>query len=154
MPTWEVGNSVRQQGFTLLEMLAVLVLLSIAYTLLAAGITRGITSVRERQSVTELMQGMRQARAQAIFEGRPVSLHFDLLKACYGGQQRPLRCLNSNLQLRVEVAAALAGETVAITFYPDGSSSGGNVRVTSASGEARIDVSWLTGNVKIVDAVQ
>lgn len=154
MPTWEAGNNVRQQGFTLLEMLAVLVLLSIAYTLLAAGITRGLSSVRERQSVTELMQGMRQARAQAIFEGRPVSLHFDLPKACYAVGQYPSRCLGSNMQLRVEVAAALMGEKVAIMFYPDGSSSGGNVSVTSASREARIDVSWLTGSIKIVDVLQ
>ncbi|UQI28485.1 GspH/FimT family pseudopilin [Pseudomonas bijieensis] len=143
----------RQSGFTLLEMLAVLVLISIAFMLLASGITRGLTHARERQSMNELLQSLRQARTQAIVEGRPMSLLFDLDSTCYRVEQFPLRCLSAGTQLRIETAEGL-GKGVRMIFYPDGSSSGGNLSLKNASREARIDVGWLTGNVSLVEHAQ
>lgn len=143
----------RQSGFTLLEMLAVLVLISIAFMLLASGITRGLAHARERQSVNELLQSLRQARTQAIVEGRPMSLLFDLNSTCYRVEQFPPRCLSAGTQLRIETAEGL-GKDVTLIFYPDGSSSGGNLSLKNESREARIDVGWLTGNVSLVERVQ
>ncbi|NHN68211.1 general secretion pathway protein H [Pseudomonas sp. NFACC09-4] len=143
----------RQSGFTLLEMLAVLVLISIALLLLASGITRGLAHARERQSVNELLVSLRQARTQAIVQGRPMSLIFDLQSTCYRVEQFAPRCLSAGTQLRVETAEGL-GKDATMIFYPDGSSSGGNLSLKNAFREARIDVAWLTGNVSLVEHAQ
>lgn len=139
----------RQAGFTLLEMLAVLAVVGIAFTLLASGVGRGLASARERQATAELVQSLRQAHSLAVIEGRAVALQLDLRTRCYHLEQRPPRCLQPGTALRVETAAGVAGEGAAIAFYPDGSSSGGNLQLSSAARHTRIDVSWLTGSVSL-----
>lgn len=139
----------RQAGFTLLEMLAVLAVIGIAFTLLASGIGRGLAIARERQATAELVQSLRQAHSLAVIEGRAVAVQLDLRTRCYHLEQRPPRCLQPGTALRVETAAGVAGEGAAIAFYPDGSSSGGNLQLSSAARHTRIDVSWLTGSVSL-----
>lgn len=144
----------RQAGFTLLEMLAVLVVISVAFTLLASGVSRGLAGARERQATAELIQSLRQARSLAVFEGRPVALQVDLRTRCYHLEQRPPRCLEQGTELRVETAAGVAGEGAAFAFYPDGSSSGGNLQLSSAARQTRIDVGWLTGSVSLAQGTR
>jgi len=141
--------ALRQGGFTLLEMLAVMALVAIACTLLATAATRGLTGVRERQATGELLQVLREARVQARRERQRVSVYFDVPALCYRREAQKPRCLPATLQWALQVAAAPAGTEPAIHFYPDGSSSGGNVRLRMAGREQRLDVSWLTGVARL-----
>lgn len=120
-------------------------LVAIACTLLATAATRGLTSARERQAPSELLQVLREARAQARREQQLVSVYFDVPGLCYRRELQKPRCLPATLQWALQVAATPTGAEPAIHFYSDGSSSGGNVRLHIAGREQRIDVSWLTG---------
>jgi general secretion pathway protein H len=143
---------VRQNGFTLLEVLAVIVVISVALTLMVSGMSRGLASVRERHVVTDLLNSLRQAHTLAVIERRSVLLHFDMQKLCYRLEQRPARCLGDGVKLTVETAANLSEEGAAIIFYSDGSSSGGNLRLNTSSRDVRIDVGWLTGSVTLEES--
>ncbi|MCS5516969.1 GspH/FimT family protein [Pseudomonas qingdaonensis] len=120
-------------------------LVAIACTLLATAATQGLASVRERQAPDELLQVLREARLQARRERHPVSVYFDVRALCYRRDAHKPRCLPSSLQWELQVASTPAGSEPAIHFYPDGNSSGGNVRLLIAGREQRINVSWLTG---------
>lgn len=136
---------VREGGFTLFEMLAVLALVAIACALLATAASRGLTVTRERQAPGELLQVLREAREQARRERHRVSVYFDPHATCYQRDKGKRHCLPPNMQWRVQVAAPTGNSQTAIHFYPDGSASGGNVRLSLPGREERIDVSWLTG---------
>jgi general secretion pathway protein H len=137
--------ALRQGGFTLFEMLAVMALVAVACALLATAATRGLAGARERQAPGELLQVLREARVQARRERQRVSVYFDVPALCYRREAQKRRCLPTSLQWQLQVAATPAESEPAIHFYPDGSSSGGNVRLRMAGREQRIDVSWLTG---------
>lgn len=120
-------------------------LVAIACTLLGTAAARGLAGARERQAPGELLQELREARVQARRERQRVSVYFDVPALCYRRDTHKPRCLPASLQWHVQVAATPAVAEPAIHFYPDGSSSGGNVRLRMAGREQRIDVSWLTG---------
>ena len=139
----------RQNGFTLLEMLAVLMVISIVMMLLASGISRGQTGLRDRQSISTLLQSLRQARTLAVIEKRQVQVQFDLVRLCYRLEQKVSHCLPPETRLTVETAAGLSKEDAAIAFRSNGSSSGGNLQLETASRSVRIDVGWLTGSIAL-----
>ena len=137
--------ALRQRGFTLFELLAVMALVAIACALLGTAVTRGLAGVRERQAPGEMLQVLREARVQARRERQRVSVYFDVPALCYRRESGKPRCLPASLHWQLQVAATPTGAEPAIHFYPDGSSSGGNVLLRLAGREQRIDVSWLTG---------
>ena len=46
---------------------------------------------------------------------------------------------------------AVDGQTAAITFLPDGSSTGGRVELAGAARRVQVGVDWLTGRVTVAD---
>lgn len=58
---------------------------------------------------------------------------------------RPKRHWPAGLQVTLHTAEQ-AGSSVA--FYPDGSSTGGNLLLANGSRRWRIDIGWLTGSVQ------
>jgi prepilin-type N-terminal cleavage/methylation domain-containing protein len=61
----------RARGFTLLEMLVVLALIGITMGIVAFGVGKGLHAASERRALTQLVQGLRSARVQAIVSARP-----------------------------------------------------------------------------------
>ncbi len=62
----------RQQGLTLIELLAGLVLIAIVTTLAAPALGAFIDSQRRQDTAQQLNSGLRLARAEAILRSRPV----------------------------------------------------------------------------------
>ncbi len=114
-----------EAGFTLLELLVVLTVLALASSLLVhryagAGndFARGVAAVRER---------LETARAEAMRRGRPRRVTAEELAAAAPG-------------LRIGGAPEAA-----VTFLPDGTSSGGAFLLVSEARSARLEIDWLTG---------
>lgn len=120
-------------------------LVAIACALLGTAATRGLAGARERQAPGELLQLLREARVQARRGQQRVSVYFDVPARCYRRNTHKPRCLPAGVHWRVQVASMPVSAEPAIHFYPDGSSSGGNVQLHVAGHEQRINVSWLTG---------
>lgn len=131
----------RQSGFTLLEMIVVLVILGLTLTLV---ITRGpmhSTRLDTDAAARQVAGTLRLARGRAIAQNQSVSVvlapHF------YQVEGLAAHVVPSDV--------ALAGNPV-IRFAPDGSSSGGTVVVQSATSRVAIVVNWLTGGVEMAQA--
>ena len=134
-----------QRGFTLLEMLVVIVLISIAAGLVGFGLQQGLKAARERQAVGQIVDALRSTRARAIVSGHTARTEFDLHALSFQAPGRPLKHWPADLQVTLHTAEQ-AGSAVA--FYPDGSSTGGNLLLANGTRRWRIDIGWLTGSVQ------
>ena len=134
-----------QRGFTLLEMLVVIVLISLAAGLVGFGLQQGLKAAREHQVVGQMVDALRSTRARAIVSGQTASTVFDLQALSFKAPGRPAKHWPADLQVTLHTAEQ-AGAAVA--FYPDGSSTGGNLLLAHGSRRWRIDIGWLTGSVQ------
>jgi general secretion pathway protein H len=133
------------RGFTLLEMLVVIVLMSIGITVVGFGLNKGLQQAAERQLLGQMVQALRATRSAAIISGQPRETRFDLARRTFQAPGKPAQQWPANMGVQLNTAAGL---DAAFAFYPDGSSSGGNLVVFQGEQRSRIDIGWLTGSVK------
>lgn len=125
----------RQAGFTLLEMLVVLLLLGVATALVAPRLTAG--GARLDGDTRLLASRLAAARDQAVRQGRAVEISLDTRGLSQG----------TSLTLAGEVERGADG-VARLRFLPDGSASGADIRLRGPrGGERAIKVDWLTGRV-------
>jgi len=144
----------RQRGFTILEVVIVLVLAAIMYALMLAVPMRGASGADLKSAARTLASGLRQAQTTAMSTRRDAVLTVDVEAREFvmpGDSQA--RKLPDGLDLKLytaqsEVSSAQKG---AIRFYPDGSSTGGRITVSAGERKYLVDVDWLTGRVTIGD---
>jgi len=139
----------RQEGFTLLEMIVVILLVAVGLSVVSFSLVKGLDSLRGREAGRDLSLALRAARARAITDGQASRVEFDLPGRRYQAPGQPAHALPPRMNLRLTTAAALrVGRHAAIQFYPDGSSTGGNVLLERDGQTWRVDVAWLTGEVR------
>ena len=144
----------RGAGFTLVEIILVLVIGVAAYLLLLGIPMRGTSGADLKAAARTVAAGLRQAQTLAMTTRRDTALTIDLDSREFTVAGDPtIRQLPRDLDLKLYTAQSevTSEKRGAIRFYPDGSSTGG--RVTVASGERKylVDVDWLTGWVSIAD---
>ncbi|WP_426119033.1 GspH/FimT family pseudopilin [Pseudomonas sp. DSP3-2-2] len=132
-------------GFTLLELLMVIVLMAVALGVLGVGLGRGMDAAHDRQALREMVAALRQTRTQAVLSGAPVQMRFNLDERSFQAPGQARRQWPANLAVQLTTGAELGQ---AIAFFPDGSSSGGHLLVERAGQHWRIDVGWLNGSVR------
>ncbi len=148
-------KAARAHGFTLLEMLAVILLIGIAAAAVSISVSQGLASARVRAASSELAGALRATRAQAIVRGQEQSFDVDTRANTYRDvKQRDVRLPKG---LRVSITSAKEDQpndhTGRIRFFPDGSSTGGRITLQSGKRQWHVNVSWLTGEVRVVDTV-
>ena len=136
----------KARGFTLLEMLVVIVLIGVAAGLVGYGLQRGLHSAGERKALAQMVDGLRAARVRAIVSGQPAQARFDLRQRTLQAPGKPPLQWPADWQVRVQTAEGLGA---AFEFYPDGGASGGNVLIALGERQWRVDVGWLTGSVRL-----
>jgi len=142
----------RQRGFTLLELLLVLVIVAAGYALLVRGVPGGASGSELKSAARTVAAGLREARGTAIASQEPTALVLDLEKRSMevSNGARP-RILPPRLDMKLYTAQSeiVDERRGAIRFYPDGSSTGGRVTLASGQRTLLVDVDWLTGRVSI-----
>lgn len=143
-----------QQGFTLLEIIVVLVIGAAIYAIFLGAPLRGASAYDLKSAARTLASGLRQAQTTAMVTRRDavMTLDMDAREFSLPGDKQVHR-LPSDIDLKLytaesEVSSAKKGS---IRFYPDGSSTGGRITVAAGEREYRVDVDWLTGRVWIED---
>ena len=142
----------RSRGFTLLEVLAVIVVIALATTLIATTISGGLGQARVRAAAKDLVAALRYTRSQAVVKGQSQVLTLDVEKRAYRAPGRDWVELPQDMRLTMLTAAQeQVGEGVGrIRFFPDGASTGGHVKLIRGETEWQINVGWLTGEVRLV----
>lgn len=137
------------RGFTLLEMLVVIVLMSIGIGVVGFGLHKGLQQAADRQLLGQMVQALRTTRSAAIISGQTRETSFDLDRRTFKTPGKRPQQWPAEVGVQLNTAADLGeGGGAAFAFYPDGSSSGGNLLVFQGDRRWRIDVGWLTGSVK------
>ncbi|MEO8133171.1 MAG: GspH/FimT family pseudopilin [Betaproteobacteria bacterium] len=138
-------------GFSILELLLVLVILALAYQL-ASPVIGNIGGGDLKSSARTIAVALKRARNTAI-AGRqetPLTFNLEARTLTLASEPKPVQ-LPAKFELQLyTVEQELASEKVAsIRFYPDGSSTGGRVTIAQGERKFEIDVDWLTGRVHI-----
>ena len=144
----------RQRGFSLLEMIVVITIIGLAYTLLPKMVFSGVSGAELRSNARAVATGLRIARDAAINTKRETVLSLDMENRMFTlPNDSKLHKLNDQLDVKLYTSAAdvISDKVGTIRFYPDGSSNGGRVTVAAGERGFEIDVDWLTGHVTISD---
>ena len=139
------------RGFSLLELMAVMVIIGLMLALVATSISRSVSSAEVRTTARNVMAAMRYTRGQAIIKREEKTLDFDLEEMTYQAPDRDLVELPEGVEMKLLTARAeLESESKGrIRFYPDGSSTGGRVTIIAGEREWEVEVAWLTGEISI-----
>ncbi|UJS25899.1 GspH/FimT family pseudopilin [Thiothrix winogradskyi] len=147
MPILRSGNN----GFTLLEVLLVLIIGGLLMGVVATSLSEGPVL---RKSSREVAASLRHARAQAVMRQQPTLWKMHIQEKRFwieGGTADTERHLSAAITAKInttssEVDAANQG---GIRFFPDGSSTGGSVELTHNQQTYKVNVEWVTGRVSI-----
>ena len=152
--TWRPDSTTaRAAGFTLIEMIVVLVILGLAMVLLVTRGPQRSHTLEINAAASEVAETLRLARARAIASNRPIRVVVDTAEKSLMAENGATRAVPPAYAMAVQtVAGAADGRRGVIGFAPDGSSSGGRIALADGARRVWIDVDWLTGRVSITDA--
>jgi len=165
----------RPEGFTLIELIIVLVILSVITALVVPRLTQSLSRMNVESTARRVASALRLARSLAVTEKVPYGAMFDMntdTLTVVSYQQAPKEGdspepeANPTVGPRVYVltdgvhlkeGVALNGETVTtgafeMAFFPSGGTSGGEVVLGDNEGRSfSVTVDRILGSVKIKD---
>ena len=141
-----------QHGFTLLEMLLALVIAGLLMAVAVPNFGPPLLRAQMYSATRDVASALRHARGQALIRGQESTFELEIDKHRYRVTGR-----SKSYRLPTEVGLSLytvETETVdegtgRIRFFPDGSATGGRVTLDAGGQKRYVDVSWLTGEVKV-----
>ena len=142
-----------ERGFTLLEMMIVLVILGLVAALVVMRGPSRDPALDLRATAEAMAGGLRLARAQAISSGRPVSLMVDPARHVWRIDTGTPTAIAPEVGVTVSTASAtIPGTAPEIGFAPDGSSTGGRIDLRAGERHLAVSADWLTGRISVTDA--
>jgi general secretion pathway protein H len=146
------GAGVRRrgpQGFTLIEVVVVMLVVGLAAAVVVPGVGRGVDAFRARAEVSGFSAFLRYAREQAVVRRVSQEVRVDpearLLVLTAAGSERARASRRIGEGIRV---AATGPSGLIVKFLPEGRSSGAAFRIEGPGGRVyTVTVDALTGRV-------
>jgi len=143
----------KKNGFTLLEIIMVLSLMTLILGLSAVFFAGSLPSVKANAAGRELTAMIRQARSLAHMKMESQTVMIDLDNRTYGIEGREIKTLPPDLL--VSITDPLAGEIAhgkyPLVFHPTGGMGGGTITLSRGKRAMRIELDPITGAVMIRD---
>lgn len=136
-------------GFSLLEIMLVLTIIGLMFGLVAFSIGRGVSNAEIRNANREVAAGLRYTRSQAMRKHSAKVFRIDVDdKSWQAADRNPVR-IPEDMDITIDTARSeMTGESISgIRFFPDGSSTGGRIILTTPGRSWVVGVEWLTGEV-------
>ena len=140
------------RGFTLLEVLVVLVLMGLAYAMAMPMIGSGAATLELKSTTRQLAAGLRKARGNAITQRRETVLTLDVGKrrfALTGDPKEHALPARVEISLLTARSEQLEDQIGNIRFFPDGTSTGGKITLSVGETRQALNIDWLTGKVVV-----
>ncbi|MEM1412064.1 MAG: GspH/FimT family pseudopilin [Pseudomonadota bacterium] len=140
-----------QRGFTLVELMVVMIIIALVLGLVATSLSRSISGAEARQAARNMVAALRYTRTQAILQKSEQVFTVDLEERAYLAPGRDRVVLPEGVELQLTTAASeVVEENVgAIRFFPDGGSTGGRVDLNVNGRDYVVNVAWLTGEASL-----
>jgi general secretion pathway protein H len=134
-------------------LLVVLVLLGVMAGLAASRIAGSLEGPSLQATSGELAAALRRARSHAIVRNHPTVVRVDVDAPSFGipGERTYKVPDRLRVTLFTAVTEQLAGNVGEIRFFPDGSSTGGEVTLAGEKARNHVQVDWLTGRVAVYE---
>lgn len=149
---WTLSSRPAVRGFSLLEVLLVLVLGGILMGVVATSLSEGPVL---RKSAREVAASLRHARSIAILRQKPVIWSMNIQSREFwvrGRGQSDKRGFHDSISAKINTAASevVSAHQGNIRFFPDGSSTGGSVELTAREQTYKVNVEWISGRISVL----
>ncbi len=143
--------SIRRGGFTLIEVLVVLVMLAVLAGTVAFNMSGSLKASKIRAASKDLVAALRYTRSQAVIKHKEQRLMINVQNKSYTAPGKANVVLPEGMELKVFAAESeIPSDDVAgFRFFSDGSSTGGRVTLIYDERFWRINVAWLTGEIRL-----
>jgi prepilin-type N-terminal cleavage/methylation domain-containing protein len=151
--TLRVGTG--DPGFSLIELILVLLVLGISSLIVVPNVNRGMRAQELRRTALGLAAAARDLRSRALYEGIPQPLVLHLPDNRYSVARRGEVHLPSAVRFaEVDGGEALDSGARRFLFFPNGSALPGRVRLTIGQGSPEYSIRFepLTGRVEVLKA--
>ena len=138
-----------EAGFSLIEMLAALTILALTVTLAMPLLSGRSDGLRLQTASSELAASLRTTRSAAIVRHAPMTLLLDVDRRSFGSAVVSQRSFAPDIEAKLTFASGIqaAASEGGFKFFPDGSSTGGDVTLSLHGKQTKVCVDWLTGGV-------
>lgn len=133
-------------------MLLALVIAGLLAAVVVPGLEPLMARARLYSATRDVASALRHARGQAMIRGRETEFELDLAQHTYRvtGRDKSFHLPRQIVLGLFTAEAETVDETLGrIRFFPDGSATGGRVSLDNGVAKHEVDVSWLTGEVKV-----
>lgn len=136
-----------------MELLVVLAILGFALALAVPSLVRALPGLELQTSARAVASAVREARVLAIAGNREVTLVINVRQRTLQiGQGNAIRLdPQFGLFLRTASTEPHGGGSGGISFFPDGTSTGGSVILALGERQRHVVVDWLTGAVSVTE---
>ena len=144
------SSAVGARGFTLIELLVVLTIMALLLAVVMPVFGGKPKSVQLAAAAADVVSALRMTRSQAILQNRTTRVLVDPAAGTFAASaEGRVKRVPPGVALTLFTGAdeVINSSVGAVTFYPDGSSSGGGVALTTGALRYTVLVSWLSGNV-------
>lgn len=139
-----------EAGFTLIEMLVVLAILALTATFAAPLLSSGSEGLHLLMASSELSSAFRMTRSAAITRNTETNMMIDVDRRTFSSTVIPQRSFAPEIEAKLKFASGIRSGSSdgGFRFFPDGSSTGGDVTLSLRGRQARLCVDWLSGEVR------
>ena len=119
------------KGFTLIEILVVITLLAMAGTLVSVNVGKSLAHKKPKAFAQQMISLCKTARRVAVDHGRPMTVYISSSKrSCWLSGKTASLEIPEQMLVEGEGVSRLNSDIHMIRFYPDGSSSGGELTLS------------------------
>jgi general secretion pathway protein H len=149
LPALRSWNVDRGAGFTLIEVMAVMLIIALVASL-AVTMMPGTGRAGLKALTLQTASLLRRERLGAILTGRDREVSLDGERRVLVGDGGDIVALPRDVVLDILGADALwSGRQAVVRFHPDGASTGAVLKLSREKAEYEIRVNWYTGGVAI-----
>jgi general secretion pathway protein H len=137
------------RGFTLIEILLVMALIAVSGSLVYLNVGRSVEQKQGKMFAQEMVGLLRKARGASLASSRPVAFYISSTdRNCWVEGGAGSLKIPEKVLIQAQGIAHVEADVYGLNFYPDGSSSGGELTL-SANGKtfSVLRVDMLTGLV-------